>query len=232
MVRTYRQISCVWWLKSFTYHQYPIVDILCSGPAMNTGSRKWNIAILDPMVHLDNDALDQQYFFTLPSSLDPDDVVQLIQPVMISYNLADLEEEDFAEWRRMKEEESRARWMRRIRERAGVLKQLKRELRQTHKLSRTESGFSDIRWWHLKYRDEGLRVKKEELTSPTIVNIKVELPSTPHLQYPSHSPTTPSSCYWSLDLNDFKNWGISLLPEEIDSFFFVLPSGHLVLLLV
>ena len=60
------------------------------------------------MVHLDDDALDKQYFFTLPSSLDPDDVVQLIQPDMISYNLADLEEEDFAEWRRMKEEESRA----------------------------------------------------------------------------------------------------------------------------
>ena len=56
------------------------------------------------MVHLDDDALNQQYFFALPSSLDPDDVVQLIQPDMIAYNLADLEEEDFAEWRRMKEE--------------------------------------------------------------------------------------------------------------------------------
>ena len=111
---------------------------------MNTCSRKRNINILDPMVHLDNDALDQQYFFALPSSLDPDDVVQLIQPDMISYDLTDLEEEDFAEWRRMKEEESRARRMRRIRERVGVLKQLKKELQQVHKLSRTESGFS----WH------------------------------------------------------------------------------------
>ena len=102
---------------------------------MNTRSRKRNIAILDPMVHLDDDALDQQYFFTLPSSLDPDDMVQLIQPDTISYDLADLEEEDFSEWRQMKEEESRARRMRRIREKAGVLKQLKRELRQAHKLS-------------------------------------------------------------------------------------------------
>ena len=75
--------------------------------------------------------------------------------------------------------------MRRIRERAGVLKQLKRELRQVHKMSRMESGFPGICWWHLKYWDEGLRVKKEEQTSLTIVNIKVELPSTPHLQYPS-----------------------------------------------
>ena len=61
------------------------------------------------MVHLDDDALNQQYFFTLPSSLDPDNVIQLIQQDTISYDLADLEEEDFAEWRRMKEEESRAR---------------------------------------------------------------------------------------------------------------------------
>ena len=76
---------------------------------MNTHLKKWNIAIPDPMVHLDDDALDQQYFFTLPSSLDPDNMVQVIQPDTTSYNLADLEEEDFAEWKRMKEEESRAR---------------------------------------------------------------------------------------------------------------------------
>ena len=74
---------------------------------MNTHSKKWNIAIRYPMVHIDDDALDQQYFFALPSSLDPDNVVQLIQPDTISYDLADLEEEDFTEWRQMKEEESR-----------------------------------------------------------------------------------------------------------------------------
>ena len=89
---------------------------------MNTHSKKWNIAVPDPMDHLDDEALNQQHFFTLPSSLDPDDVVQLIQPDTTLYNLTDLEEEDFAEWRRMKEEESRARQMRRIGERAGVLK--------------------------------------------------------------------------------------------------------------
>ena len=170
-------------------------------------SRKWNIAIPDPMDNLNDNVLDQQYFFTLPSSLDPNVVVQLIQPDTISYDLADLEEEHFAEWKRMKEEESRARQMRRIRERAGVLKQLKRELRQVHKLSQMTSGFPGIHWWHLKYWDEGLQIKKEELASPTIVNIKVESSSTPHLQYPSKSPTTPSSHYRSLDLNDFKNWG-------------------------
>ena len=61
------------------------------------------------MDHLDDDALDQQYFFALPSVLDTNEVVQLIQPDMISYDLRDLEEEDFAGWRRMKEEELRAR---------------------------------------------------------------------------------------------------------------------------
>ena len=159
------------------------------------------------MVHLDDDALNQQYFFALPSSLDPNDVVQLIQPDTISYNLTDFEEEDFAEWRRMKEEELRARQMRRIREKVRVLKQLKRELRQAHKLSQTESGLPGIRWWHLKSWDEELRVKKEEPTSPTIVNIKVKSPSTLHLQYPSWSPTTPSSHYRSIDPNDFEDWG-------------------------
>ena len=97
--------------------------------------------------------------------------------------------------------------MRRIRERAGVLKQLKRELQQAHKLSQMERGFPGIHWWHMKYWDEGLRVKKEEPISLTIVNIKVESPSTPHLQYPSQLPTTPSSCYRSIDPNDFEDWG-------------------------
>ena len=97
--------------------------------------------------------------------------------------------------------------MRRIREKAGVLKQLKKELRQVHKLSQMESGFPGIHWWHLKYWDNGLRIKKEEPSSPTIVNIQVTTPSTPDLLYPSRSPTTPSSCYRSLDPNDFENWG-------------------------
>ena len=76
---------------------------------MNTHSKKWHIVILDPMVHMDNDALNQQYFFALPNSLDSDDVVQLIQPDTTTYDLADLEEEDLAEWKQMKEEELRAR---------------------------------------------------------------------------------------------------------------------------
>ena len=87
------------------------------------------------MEHLDDDALDQEYFFALPNTLDDDDVVQVIQSGTTSYDLQELDEEDFAEWRRMKAEEKRARQMKRIRERVGVLKKLKRELRRVHKLS-------------------------------------------------------------------------------------------------
>ena len=146
---------------------------------MNTCSKKWNIAIPNPMDHLNDDALDQQYFFALPSTLDSDYAVQLDR---ISHDLANIEEEDFAEWRRMKKEELRVRQMQRIRERVDVHKKLKRELRQAHKLSQTYSGFSGICWWHLKYwdGDMGLKIKKEEPSSPTLENIKVKSP--PHTE--------------------------------------------------
>ena len=111
---------------------------------MNTHSKKWNITIPNPMEHIDDDALNQQYFFVLPNTLDTDDVIQLIQSDTISYGLQELEEEDFAEWRRMKAEELRTRQMKRRREKAGVLKELKRELRQAHKLSGMENGFPGI----------------------------------------------------------------------------------------
>ena len=75
--------------------------------------------------------------------------------------------------------------MRRIRAKAVVLRKLKKKLRQVHKLSRTESGFPGIHWWHLKYWDEdlGLEVKKEEPLTP-ILKIKVESLPTLNLQYP------------------------------------------------
>ena len=49
---------------------YPIVNLLCSSPTMNTCSRKWNIAIANPMDHLDNKALNIQYFFALPNTME------------------------------------------------------------------------------------------------------------------------------------------------------------------
>ena len=60
------------------------------------------------------------------------------------------------------------------------------------------------------FRDsnQALKYIKGEPSTP-LLNIKVESPPTPTLQYPS-SPTTPSSCYHSLGPNNFmvlvKNW--------------------------
>ena len=51
---------------------------------MNTHPKKQNVTIPDPMDHLNDDALDQQYFVALPNTLDTDDVVQVIQS---KYNL-------------------------------------------------------------------------------------------------------------------------------------------------
>ena len=53
---------------------------------------------------------------------------------------------------------------------------------------------------HLKYWDEALRVKKEEPTSLTVVNIKVESPSTPYLQYPPDP-----QCYNKQNTHCYKN---------------------------
>ena len=87
----------------------------------------------------------------------------------------------------MKAKEVREKQMSRIRRRVELLKKLKRGLRQAHKLSQTESGFPGIHWWHMKYwdKDLGLKVKKEEHSTPTLCNIKVESPPTLNLQYPS-----------------------------------------------
>ena len=96
------------------------------------------------MEHLDNEALNIQYFFTLPNTMDNHEIVQVIQSNTTSYSLQDLDEKDITEWRRVKAKNVRAKWMRKMREKVGVLKKLKRELRQVHKLSQTESGFPGI----------------------------------------------------------------------------------------
>ena len=176
---------------------------------MNTHSQKHNVQLLDPML-LDNKhgALDIHYFCTLPNTMDNHKIVQVTQSDTTTCDLQDLDKVDIAEWRKVRENNVRLRCMKKIRRRAELFKKLKRELHQVHKLSRTESGFPGIHWWHLKYWDNdlGLKVKKEEFSTP-LLNIKVESPPTLNLQYPSQSPTTPSSHYCSLDPNDFKNWG-------------------------
>ena len=116
---------------------YPIVDILC----MNAHYRKQNITIQNAMDHLDNNALNIQYFFTLPNTMDNHKIVQVIQSDTTTYDLQDLDAGDIAEWRRVKSKNARAKWMKKIREKVVLLKKLKKELRKAHKWSRTESGF-------------------------------------------------------------------------------------------
>ena len=76
---------------------------------MNTHSRKWNIAIQDPMEYLNNDTLNIQYFFALPNTMDNCKIVQVIQSNTTSYDLQDLDKEDIIEWRRVKVENARAK---------------------------------------------------------------------------------------------------------------------------
>ena len=78
--------------------------------------------------------------------------------------------------------------MKRIREHAEKIVQLKRELWLMHKRSRTESGQLGIKWWNMQYRNMALglkriKVKKEEPLMPSL-QIKVESPPTPTLDYP------------------------------------------------
>ena len=104
---------------------YPIVNILCSPPAMNTHSRKWNITIQDPIKFLDDNALNVQYFFALPNTMDNHRIVWAIQGDSTSYDLQYLDEENIAEWRKMKAKEVREKQMSRIRRRVELLNKLK-----------------------------------------------------------------------------------------------------------
>ena len=105
-------------------------------------------------------------------------------------------------WKGIKKNNVRIRQRRQIRKRAELLVRMKREMRQVHKLSKTESRIPGIHWWQTDYC-WNIEVKKEELVDPIPANIKVEELPTPDLQY----PLTPSSHYHSLDPNKFENWG-------------------------
>lgn len=178
---------------------HPIVDILTSAPTLNTCSRKWHHIVANPAEHIGNAPFDQQYFFTLPNSLDDSSVVQVVQDNTISYDLQQMDVIALEQWRQEKRDKARKWWMKRIRERAELLKKLKRELQICHKMSWTENGFPGVRWWLLDYwgREKWLKVKKEEspqtlwnALAPTypswdnrkhIPHIKIETPPSPSL---------------------------------------------------
>ena len=166
MVRTYCQILWSGQFKSSINHLHLIVDVLCSAPAFNTCSKKRNILFQNGVEDLHDDSINIQYFFALPNSLNDDTIIQVIQQDTTCYNLQELDEQSVVQWKEMKKNKVRKQQMKRIRNRAETLKKLKRELRQCHKLSQTESGYPGVCWWHMKYweGDMGLKVKREELT--------------------------------------------------------------------
>ena len=61
-------------MPTFKIGQIILPDMLCL-MILTTHSRKWNIMIQDPMEYLDDNALDTQYFFALPNTLDDHDIV-------------------------------------------------------------------------------------------------------------------------------------------------------------
>ena len=102
----------------------------------------------------------QYYFFTLPNTLDNHTYVHMVQRDTCLYDLQYLDPEELAEWMRKKKDLVRRRKMRRIREGAEKLVQLKRELRRMHKRSWTESGTLGIIWWNWEYWDNGMGLKR------------------------------------------------------------------------
>ena len=165
---------------------------------------------LHPANQLDDEKvlIDTQNFFTLPNLLDDHTFVHMIQQDTCLYDISDLEPEDIAERMRIKKKQADKRRMKRIRRTAEIqvkkVKQLRRELRFTHKKSRNEDGKLGIVWWNQEYWDDGkgqkrLTVKKEEPVTPIWWGQDYK-PSTPMLTYPS---LTSTSRYQSMDPNDF-----------------------------
>ena len=80
---------------------YPIVDIICSSPTMNTCWKKWNIPQFDPNLLTNGDgALNIHYFFALPNTMDKHEIIQVIQSDTTTYDLQDLDKVNIANWRR------------------------------------------------------------------------------------------------------------------------------------
>ena len=177
-------------------------------PAMNTCSRKRLIPQIVDNLEGD-DFFDANNFFTLPNTLDDESFVHIIQRDTCLFDIQDLDPEDIAERLRIKKKQTDKRRMGRIRQAAEIqaekVKRLRRELRLPHKRSKTEDGQLGIVWWDqsywsMKFGAKGLRIKKEESSTPPLL-IKVKHPPTPPLTYPPSQTST--SQFRSIDPNEF-----------------------------
>ena len=170
---------------------------------MNTCSHKRAICTVVEPNYKDNfdETDDILHYFALPNSLDNDTIVQVLQNDTTASQLTQYDDKMDKYWKEVKKSNIRRRQWRRIRKRAELLVQLKRELRQAYKLSKTEDGGNGIHWWPETEMWKHLEVKEEEQSIPDL-NIKVDELPTPNWLYPSDP-----SCYTSLDLNNFMDWG-------------------------
>ena len=190
-----------------------IVQIAYTTPSMNTRSKKRGI-VKDPshQLHFGKGLINsQQYFFTLPITMDNNSFVHLVQSDTILFDLQDLDHVDIENHKEGKRRIAELRAKKREEKRMEKVVRLKREL-----IRKGELGELGLVWRNQERRPKGVqRIKKEEPSSP---NLKIETPPSPNLLYP---PTPPHryesmtlSRYQSLDPNDFK-WSPIYTPSPM-----------------
>ena len=169
-----------------------IVQIAYTAPSMNTRSKKRGI-VIDPghEQQFSQGLLNsQQYFFTLPNTLDDNSFIHMVQVGTPLYNLQDLDQADIDDHKRRKRRWAKLNAKKREKQRMEKVVRLKKELIRKGELE--ELG--------LVWRNQERRPK-----SP---NLKIETPPSPNLLYPPTPPhryeSMPLSRYQSLDPNDFK----------------------------
>ena len=190
-----------------------IVQIAYTAPSMNTHSKKRGI-VIDPghQLHFSEGLINsQQYFFTLPNTIDDNSFVHLVQSDTLLYDLQDLDHVDIENHKEGKRRLAELRAKKWETKRMEKVVQLKKEL-----IRKGELGELGLVWRNQEQRPKGVeRIKKEEPLSP---NLKIETPPSPKLLYPPTPPhqyeSMPLSRYQSLDPNDFK-WSPIYAPSPI-----------------
>ena len=153
----------------------------------------------------------QQYFFTLPNTIDNNLFVHLVQQDTTLFDLQDLDHEDLVNHKEGKRRLVESRALKRETKRLEKLVRLKREL-----IGKAELGELGLIWRNQERRPKGVkRIKKEEPSSPII---KIETPPSLTLQYPPTPPhqheLMPLSRYQSIDPNEFV-WSPRYAPSPI-----------------
>ena len=190
-----------------------IVQIAYTAPSMNTRSKKRGI-VIDPghKQQFGQGLLNSQnYFFTLPTTLDDNSFVHLVQSDTILYDLQDLDHVNIENHKGGKRRLVELRAKKQETKRMEKVVRLKREL-----IRKGELGELGLVWRNQERRSKGVqRIKKEEPSSPII---KIETPPSPTLLYPPTPPhqyeSMPLSQFQSIDPNDFV-WSPICAPSPI-----------------